>query len=80
MFTKEKEKTRKEKIVHVGYAKRRLENWAIFSYPRSLLVSITCFFSFLIQLQKKNVQRQTVHIKKNQKINCNLYYITIRRF
>ena len=35
--------TGKEKIVHVGYAKRTLENWATFSFPRSLC---NIFFSF----------------------------------
>ena len=49
---KRKIKTGKEKIVHVGYAKRTLENWATFSFPRSLSISPTIFFFFfLIQLK-----------------------------
>ena len=41
-----KRKIGKEKIVHVVYAKRMLENWATFSFPRSLSTSITFFFLF----------------------------------
>ena len=33
-----------EKIVHVGYAKRTLENWATFSFPQSLSISVIIFF------------------------------------
>ena len=60
------------KIVHVGYAKRTLENWVTFSYPRSLSISVTFFFLFLIQLKKK---RSTLNClqKKKQKIHCDLY-------
>ena len=36
--------TWKEKIVHLGYAKRTLENWATSSFPRSLSISIFFFF------------------------------------
>ena len=43
---KRKIKTGKEKIVHVGYAKRTLENWDTFSFPRSLSVYVTFCFSF----------------------------------
>ena len=43
---KRKRKTGKEKIVHVGYAKRTLENWATVSFPRSLSVYMTFCFSF----------------------------------
>ena len=30
-----------EKIVHLGYVKRTLENWAISDFPRSLSISKT---------------------------------------
>ena len=43
IFSKEKEKTGKEKIVHEGYANRTLENWAAFSFPLDLPISITFF-------------------------------------
>ena len=50
-----KRKIGKEKIVHVVYAKRLLENWGTFGFPRSLSISITFFFLFfLIQLKYKN--------------------------
>ena len=45
-FSKEKEKTRKEKIVDVGHAKRTLENWATFNFPRSLPLPVIYFFFF----------------------------------
>ena len=48
--------------MHVGYAKLMLENWAAFSFPRSLSVSVI-MFSF-ITIKKKNVQRSTIHRKK----------------
>ena len=46
IFSKEKEKTGKEKIVDVGHAKRTLENWATFNFPRSLPLSVTFFYFF----------------------------------
>ena len=46
---KRKIKTGKEKIVHVGYAKRTLENWATFSFPRCLSISLTFFFKNTIK-------------------------------
>ena len=32
IFSKEKSKNEKKKIVHVGYTKPMLENWATFSF------------------------------------------------
>ena len=72
VFSKEKWKTGKVKIVHVGYAKRTLENWVTFSYPRSLSISVTFFFLFLIQLKKKTFNAQ-LFTEKKQKIHCDLY-------
>ena len=47
-----RKKTGKEKIVHVDYAKRTLENWATFSFRRILSVSVTCFFFFFDTITK----------------------------
>ena len=58
IFSKEKQKTRKEKIVHVGYPKRTLENWATFSFPRGLSISF---------------ERSTVHSKKILKNTAVIY-------
>ena len=49
---KEKLKTGKEKIVHVGYPKRTLENWTTFSFPRRLSISVT-FFLMPLKIKKK---------------------------
>ena len=46
IFSKEKGKTRKEKTVDVGHAKRTLENWATFNFPRSLPLPVIFFFFF----------------------------------
>ena len=48
---KEKYKFGKEKIVHVGYAKRTLENWAAFSFPRRLSISVTSFFKIQLKIK-----------------------------
>ena len=62
---KEKYKFGKEKIVHVGYAKRTLENWATFSFPRRLSISVTSFFK--IQLKNKN-EPLTLHRSQKKQI------------
>ena len=62
---KRKIKTGKEKIVHVGYAKRTLENWATFSFPRSLSISIIFFLFFYIILKKRSTLKRLQ--KKNLK-------------
>ena len=56
-----KEKTGKKKIVHAGYAKRTLENWATFSFQWAITLC-HIFFLFVPQLNKK-VQRSTIHRK-----------------
>ena len=58
-LSKEKEKTGKEKIVNVGYAKRALENCATFSFPRSLSISITFFLNTIKNKKCLNAQSFT---------------------
>ena len=65
IFSKEKLKTGNEKIVHVGYAKRKLENQATFSFPRSLSIYITFFFLFFNTIKhKKSFNAQPFTAKK----------------
>ena len=66
----------KEKIVHVGYAKHLLENWATFNFPRSLSISVTFFFLFFNTIKKPKIfKHSTVYRKKVLKNQCILFIL-----
>ena len=66
----------KEKIVHVGYAKHSLENWATFNFPRSLSISVTFFFLFFNTIKKPKIfKHSTIHRKKVLKNQCILFIL-----
>ena len=63
-------------MAHVGYAKRTLENWVTFSFPRRLSIFVTFFFLFnTIKKFKKNFKRSTVRRKKKFKRFTVIYII-----
>ena len=71
-----KRKIGKEKIVHVVYARRTLENSATFSFLRSLSISITFFFFFfLIQLKYKNILNAQPFAEKKLKKQITVTYL-----
>ena len=62
-------------IVHVGYAKRTLENWATFSFPRCLSISIT--FSLTQLKNKKSLNAQPFTEKKKVTVIYSYYHPSI---